>query len=87
MSGVIKQLADQEDVKGFLLQNFGYLKDTYMTLVLNGSNFPFLNSQDFTRFIKQCDILDSNLQQSQLDYLVSNVKAKLKAIDASKISG
>ena len=37
--------------------------------------------------MKQCDVFDSFLTASQLDYLMANVKAKLKAIDASKISG
>lgn len=85
LAGVIKQPADQEDVKELFLKHYAYLKDVYLTLVINGVNFPFVNSQDFTRFIKQCDIFDNNLKQSQLDYLVSNVKGKQKAIDAPKI--
>ena len=64
MSGVIKQSVDQEDVKEFLLKHYNYLKDTFLTLIINGSNFPYLNNQDFTRFMKQCDVMDSVLSQS-----------------------
>ena len=74
-------------MRDFFLKHYDYLKDVYLTLVINGTNFPYLNSQDFTRFMKQCNVMDSVLSQSQLDTLVAFVKAKLKAIDAPKISG
>ena len=87
ISVVLKQPADQEDVREFLIAHFEYIRDTFLTLVINCGNFPYLNLQDVTRFMKQCDVFDSFLTASQLDYLMANVKAKLKAIDASKISG
>ena len=52
MTGVIKQKVDQEDVREFFLKHYDFLKDVYLTLVVNGFNFPYLNAQEFTRFMK-----------------------------------
>ena len=58
-SKIVKQQADQEDVRALLLKNYEFLKDTFLTLVINTGNFPYLTKQRFAAFCGECQLVDS----------------------------
>ena len=85
IGSIIKGPINQEELKNFMLQpgHFDLLKDVFLTLTLSSGNFPYLNSQDFTRFCKEIKLTDKNINQSRIDTIISNVKAS-KGIDKPK---
>jgi hypothetical protein len=78
LEGLIKSKGTQEEVRELFLKNYDFLKDIFLTLSIHCGNFPFIGCQDFTRFAKQVQLMDSVITQSRLDYIISNVKSKPK---------
>ena len=44
LNGLIKDAGSQEDVREIFLKHYDFFKDVYLTLAINSSNFPYINS-------------------------------------------
>jgi len=81
LGGVIRNQPAQEDVREAFLKHYVFIKDLFLTLVISCAGFPYIGIQDFTRFAKQVELMDSVLTQSRVDYIISGVKARPKGLD------
>ena len=67
------------------MEHYSYIKDVFLTLIINSGNFPYLNLQDFSKFINSLGLLDNTLTTSRIDVIVKTVKAKPKGLDMNKL--
>ena len=81
LEGIVKDPTQREDVRDEFVKNYDFIKDVFLTLSINSGGFPFINSQEFTRFCRKMNIMDNVINQSRLDFIISNVKAKPKGLD------
>ena len=81
LSNFVKNPIDAADIRDVIIGHFEYLKDLYLTLTINSGNFPYLDNQSMTRFMKDCKITDKDLTKSRLDQLMTAVRPKRTTLD------
>ena len=73
----VKDPEDYANIKNLLVKHMKILKLIYTTLIAC-SDFPNISWLDFAQFIKECDILDKNLNLSAVDrlFIAANVEVE-----------
>ena len=81
LENILKTPEDISDLRFMLIGSYEYLKDLFLTLTINTGNFPYLSAQNFTRFMKDCKVLDKVITGSRMDQLLIAVRSKRNSLD------
>ena len=71
LPAVFKDAATQEDMRELILPHLDFIKDTYLTLTINSSSYPFLSVPDFLRFLRKMNVMDDELNTCRFDFLLA----------------